>query len=735
MMSFVRRSISRDLTVALVGVVLLASSLVILFNYVVSVKSAREQLVQKAEEYASYLVDSLELPIWHVDEEGVQKIARSYINNDLIARLRISENNGTVLFDEAKPNEPGLILQTEEVRHNGQVIGRIKIGLTPRLYEENNRRLLWSSLMTMVVSILVLFGLTGFLLRVLLANPIDNLVDGIDRIARGDYDYRFAGGKQAEIEVILARCNFMADQVRAREASLNELNLRLEEEIDGHRAMEKALRESEEKYRLLVENAGDAIFLVQDGAIRFSNARAQELLGYTHQELGRISMSQLIHQDDLEQARLWSDGKDLAATHTFRLITQKKESVWVRVNTVRIQWEGRPADLNFLRDMTQERKLEEQLQRGQRMEAIGTLAGGIAHDFNNLLMGIQGRTSMMMMDSQPGQPHHDHLQGIEEYILSATELTRQLLGFARGGKYEVKPTDLGALVEKAAGLFGRTKKEINIHGKYPAGLWTVEVDQGQIEQVMMNLFVNAWQAMPGGGELYLETENVNMGADYAKAHQLKQGRHVRISVTDTGVGMDKATQKRIFDPFFTTKEMGRGTGLGLASVYGIVTNHGGSISVYSEKGEGSTFQIFLPASDKIVVEEAVADATIVKGHETILLADDEPMIIDVGSEMLRTLGYRVLTAEGGMQTLEIYRDQGKKIDLVILDMIMPDIGGGETFDRLKEIDENVRVLLSSGYSINGKASEILKRGCAGFIQKPFNLEALSKKIRETLEAV
>ena len=249
----------------------------------------------------------------------------------------------------------------------------------------------------------------------------------------------------------------------------------------------------------------------------------------------------------------------------------------------------------------------------------------------------------------------------------------------------------------------------------------------------MNLFVNAWQAMPGGGDLYLETENMVMDALHAEALQLQPGRYVRIAVTDNGVGMDKATQARIFDPFFTTKEMARGTGLGLASVYGIITNHGGSINVYSEKGEGSTFQIYLPASDKAVVDETPVPEDIVKGRETILLADDEPMVVEVGSKMLETLGYRVMTAQGGAQALDLYGRHQDKIDLVILDMIMPDMGGRETFDRLKTINAGVRVILSSGYSINGKATEILDRGCLGFIQKPYNLEQLSKKIRSAID--
>jgi len=323
---------------------------------------------------------------------------------------------------------------------------------------------------------------------------------------------------------------------------------------------------------------------------------------------------------------------------------------------------------------------------------------------------------------------------MEDYVKRGSELTRQILGFARGGKYEVKPTDLNDLLEKSSKMFSRTKKEIPIHKKFQADLWPVEVDRGQIEQVLLNLFVNAWQAMPVGGKLFLETKNLVLEeGDYAKPYMLNPGKYVRISVTDTGVGMDKSTRERIFEPFFTTKEVGRGTGLGLASAYGIIKNHNGVIDVSSEKDRGTTFQIYLPTSNKEVLTENVKNGQTYKGRETILLVDDEEMIADIGKRMLEKLGYRVFLAESGQSALTVYEAHRDRIGLVILDMIMPGMGGSETFDQLKEMDPSLRVLLSSGYSLNGQASQIMKRGCNGFIQKPFNIEQISKKIREILD--
>jgi PAS domain S-box-containing protein len=379
------------------------------------------------------------------------------------------------------------------------------------------------------------------------------------------------------------------------------------------------------------------------------------------------------------------------------------------------------------------RLLQERLQHADKMDAIGTLAGGIAHDFNNMLMGIQGNASLSLKDIDSAHPNYDNLKRIEQQVQSGAALTKQLLGFARGGKYEVKPTDMNEVIEKISSLFGRTKKEISIQRKHSKDLWSVEVDRGQMEQVFLNLYVNAWQAMPGGGDIYVETQNILLDEAQALSFSAKPGKYVKIAVTDTGTGMDEKTKARIFEPFFTTKGMGRGTGLGLATVYGIIKGHHGIINVYSEPGHGTTFTVYLPASEKEVVKEKTATRKIVRGKETILLVDDEKMVMEVSKKMLESLGYKVYVAGSGQEAIAVYMEKGNKIDLVILDMIMPGISGGGTFDRLMEINPQIKILLSSGYSLNGQARDIMDRGCKGFLQKPFLLSQFSGKIREILD--
>ena len=499
---------------------------------------------------------------------------------------------------------------------------------------------------------------------------------------------------------------------------------------------EKALQSSEEKYRLLVENANDAIFILQEGLIKFANRKAKLIGNDLGVDLNRVPFANYIHPADrdlvLERHKGRLKGENLPDMYAFRLIGRDDRVMWIELNSVQIDWHGTPATLNFLRDITLQRKLEKQLQLSQKMEAVGTLAGGVAHDFNNLLMGIQGRTSLMLLETDPIHPQFEHLKEIENYIKRATKLTKQLLGFARGGKYEVKPTDINDLIEKSSQMFGRTKKEITIHKKYNDQIWAVEIDQSQIDQVFLNIFVNAWQAMPGGGDLFIQTKNEMLDERFAEAYGVRPGKYVVISVTDTGIGMNRKTLKRVFDPFFTTKDKERGTGLGLASAYGIIKNHEGIIIAESAWGQGATFHVYLPASDKPVIDRTQDDQKILTGSGTILLVDDEEMIIDVGAQVLKKLGYEVLTARHGKQAVEVYQQNSQRIAIVILDLIMPEMGGSETYDRLKEIDPDVKVLLSSGYSLGGQATEILNRGCDGFIQKPFSLKDLSQKLRQII---
>jgi PAS domain S-box-containing protein len=512
------------------------------------------------------------------------------------------------------------------------------------------------------------------------------------------------------------------------------------------RLADKALLESEAKYRAIVEGLEEGYFEIDlNGNLTFFNDPLCKILGYARHELKDKNINIFTSPGTIRKmneiyAQVKKSGEPIRVTDYDALDRDGREIALELTASLLRDTSGTPMGFRgVLRDVSdrkeaeaEKKKLEIQVQQAQKMESIGTLAGGIAHDFNNILMGIQGNASLMAIKTDARHPSYEKIKNIETYVENGTELTRQLLGFARRGKYHAITTDINDVIEKSARMFGRTKKEIRIHLDLVPEIWTVEVDRGQIEQALLNLYVNAWQAMPDGGELSLKTENIVLGVDFinSQPYKVEAGDYIKITVTDSGIGIDKQTQARIFEPFFTTKEMGRGTGLGLASVYGIIKNHGGYINVYSESAQGTTFAIYLPASAKAIQPEVkTVTPTVVTGNGTILLIDDEKMIIDVGQELLQELGYEVLTASSGREAIEIYRHKHTHVDLVIMDLIMPGMSGGETYDRLKEINTDVKVLLSSGYSINGQAAKIMERGCDGFIQKPFNINQLSEKIQ------
>ncbi len=512
-------------------------------------------------------------------------------------------------------------------------------------------------------------------------------------------------------------------------------------DVTERKQAQEALRVSEERFRDLAELLPETVYEAgMDGRLTFVNKSGLEHFGYREEDLKHgltirdVIPSRDIHKLEENFARMFTGER--TGLSEFMVVRKDKTTFPALARSAPIMRDGNPAGIRgFLVDISEKKSLEERLLHAQRMESIGTLAGGVAHDFNNLLMGIQGNISLMGMDLDERSALHERLKNIEGYIKRASDLTRQLLGFARGGKYEVKVTDLHDFIRRSTDMFARTHKEVRVHTLEDKRVWPVEVDQTQIEQVMLNLYMNAWQAMPEGGDLYVGLENAELNDNTAKAYELLPGRYVKITVRDTGVGMDEPTKARIFDPFFTTKEMGRGTGLGLASVYGIVKNHDGFVGVKSELGAGTEFFIYLPASIKHPDREEPLQEVVKGDNSLVLLVDDEEMILDVGSAMLENLGYRVLKARGGESGLEEFSAHCGEIDLVILDMIMPDLSGKDVFARMKEIDPKVRVLLSSGYSLNSQANEILESGCEGFIQKPFSLQVLSTKIRKVLRAV
>jgi signal transduction histidine kinase len=389
-----------------------------------------------------------------------------------------------------------------------------------------------------------------------------------------------------------------------------------------------------------------------------------------------------------------------------------------------------------LRRTEAERKmLQAELWQAQKMEALGTLAGGVAHDFNNILGGVLGGLSLLEneLGDAASAPQREYLREMKALVKRGAELTRELLGVARRGKYDVRPVDLAQAAQATATLFGRTRRDVTLEFDFPAALDAALVDYRQFEQILLNLLVNAGQAMPDGGRITLRAANVTLDAAAAAQKGVKPGRYVTLVVADTGCGMDAATQARVFEPFFTTKPPGQGTGLGLASAYGILKNHGGCISVESAPGRGAVFTLCFPATDPVGETEAApaaAPAHVAGG--TILVIDDDVHVLRTCAQMLRRLGYETLTAASGREGIWLVRTHHERLSLVILDLVMPEMSGAAAYHEIRGLAPELKVLIASGFSNEGQAQELLARGCVGFLQKPFDLEQLAAKLNAVL---
>ncbi len=528
--------------------------------------------------------------------------------------------------------------------------------------------------------------------------------------------------------------------------------------IADKKAMSARLDASEKQYEYLVNNSPDLIFtLDQQGCFTFVNYQFNKVLDLSEHDLLGSSFESIIHEEDLVIAKtLFQDEKNSSLINNGREFQLRFKKPKVKISKYDPDaafafMELKAAPINLpasdgrqefkgvhvvARDVTQRINLEDQLRQAQKMEAIGTLAGGIAHDFNNILMGIQGYTSLVKLGFDHGSEEYRKLANIDEYVANGAEMAKQLLGFAQKTCHGTNPVNLNYLLKMSSKMFGRAKKDVLIEQFLDKDLWGVIVDEGQIKQVLMNLFINAWQAMPDGGKIIIKSENFVVDeSDIRESRFEKPGNYIKIIVSDTGIGMDEDLVTRIFDPFFTTKKRSQGTGLGLATAYGIIKSHKGILRAQSKPGKGSSFMIFLPAAPtrvKKTLKYPQGKQKIYNGKGTILLVDDEKGVIEVCSEMLKNLGYQVKAVTDGREAIDILKANDLKIDLVILDMVMPKINGQQTFEKIRTIDPDIKVLVCSGYTKEDQIKKMIEKGCNEYILKPFDMAALSEKLNKVL---
>lgn len=519
------------------------------------------------------------------------------------------------------------------------------------------------------------------------------------------------------------------------------------EDISERKSVEKALIESEEKYRILVERATDGILILKDGNIEYANPRMSMLSGYETNELLGSSLVSYVDEDDVQKLNAYYNlkiyNKDAASTYEMQLIHKKRHKIVTEVNASQISYEGKPADLIFIRDISMRRQFEIQLRQTHKMEAIGHLAGGVAHDFNNILTVINGHAELAQLLMTKRHRAYKHVDDVIRSAGKASDLIRQLLAFSRQQIIEPKIIDVNKVITSLDKMLHRIiGEDLQIISKLMDNLPSIKADPGQIEQVLMNLIINARDAIldnpnqKADKQIVIETNKTKISESFARDNlDTKPGDYVLISIQDNGKGMNRSTIDRIFDPFFTTKEHGKGTGLGLATVFGIVKQNEGHIEVNSKPGKGTIIKVYWPYSELEAISEDDGPMSKLRlgGNETILIVEDEENVRGFTREALESSGYKVLEATDGVDALSILKKNSKKIDLVISDVVMPKMGGQELAQEVRKLYPKLKIIMMSGYT----DSQIIRDGTeaqsVNFIYKPFSIKSISKKVRDILE--
>jgi PAS domain S-box-containing protein len=724
-------SIAKALTLMLAVTVLVVSISTIAVTYFLSTKKDQARLEEKADELLRALVGVLEIPLWNLDRRNINKIGEAYAQNELLETLIIADNFGNTYFELRRNSDSAPVSRAEEVSHDAQVIGHVEIALTTVLNLEQNRQLLWLGIGLMVVVILVLVLATRFFFQILLNKLLYRLDMIADAYASGTFDPSRHYMPFSEFQPLIGILSDMRDKL-------------------NHQLCE--LRNAEKKYRSIVENAVEGIFQsTADGEYISANPAMARMLGYDSAEELTGSVrdigTQLYAEPEQrkEYLRRLINGDEVSG-YQVRLYRKNGSFAWISLHARPVfdtagkllMVEGIAQDITQQKQGEEaQRKLEQQLLHAQKMESVGRLAGGIAHDFNNTLGIILGYSDFVLEHVSPEDPNFEYLQRITKAAQRSVLLTRQLLAFARKQTISPKVLDLNAAVSGTLNILTRLiGEDIDLVWLPGKNLSPVKIDPSQIDQVLANLCINARDAISGTGKITIETMDVTLDEAYCSEHpETTPGAYVMLAVQDNGSGMEETILSDIFEPFFTTKEPGKGTGLGLATVYGIVKQNNGGVSVNSNPGHGTTFRIYFPvyAGNITGVSDEASPVVTSKGNETVLLVEDEAMLLDLGEKMLRKLGYNVISANSPSEAIQVVVAYPADIHLIITDVIMPEMNGRDLADQLKARHPAAKCLFMSGYSADVIAYQGVLDAKVHFIEKPFTRQQLAAMVRKVLD--
>jgi len=723
-------SITRILTITLTLAVVVSSIIAFSVLYTILSQKSYVHLERKADEFNNALKGTLEMPVWNLDYSNIEKIGQAFTHNDLFERLRIIDNTGNILFDFDRSTGASTVKRYGEVLHKGAVIGHFEMALTTKLYKRQNLQILYFGFGLMFFVIIILAIATGTAVRLFLKKLFHQTNMVANSYASGMHEPSENEMQYVEFQPLIHILRDLRDKLNSGMLEVHE---------------------AEKKYRGIFENAVEGIFQSSfDGVFISVNPAMAKMLGYISADdlinsVNNISKQLYVNPESrAEYIALLKENGEVLNFQT-KLHTKSGETIWVSINSRLVY--GNDGGISFIEGMVQDitsqkkaeeerERLEQQLTQSQKMESIGRLAGGIAHDYNNMLGVIIGYSDLLLMTLPKDDPSTEKIIEIYKAAQKSENLTRQLLAFARKQTVAPKVLDLNDTVSNMLKMLQRLLGgDIKLNWYPGDNLSPVMMDPGQIDQILVNLCINSKDAITGKGKISIETKNAVLDESFFKDHmEGKPGDFVMLSISDDGCGMNPDILEHIFEPFYTTKDSGKGTGLGLATVYGIIKQNNGIINVYSESGQGTVIHIYLPgySGKPDAIHEVSREVVMGKG-ETVLLVEDEERLLSLGKQMLHDLGYTVIAIGEPLEALQI-ADENMNIDLLISDVIMPEMNGRELSEKLSQRYPDLKCLFMSGYTADVIAHQGIINEGIHFIQKPFSRKDLAVKIREILNS-